>query len=168
MVTATFRILKAHWYLPVAALILVVDSRTVWQIHQRQPQLAELGFLADVLLLLPFLAWLAYRGPGSRRLLKPLAIACAGVWLASRILPPDCQHWLPYLRPLRWAGLAVLLVIELRLIVAVYRRAFGGAAPMDTAKLLHNTGGVPHWLARLMAQEAALVSRITRRWRQRR
>jgi hypothetical protein len=125
----------------------------------------EAALLADLCLTAPALYALCYgrRQPLRTTLIRALAIACAGVWLASVLIPAAEQSLLPQLAPLRWIGLAVVTLLELRLLVAAVRIAFSGHG---TARQVAEATDAPMWVARLMLWEARLwrgVWRILRR-----
>ena len=65
-----------------------------------------------------------------------------------------------HLRPLRYLGMVVLFLIELRFAIAIYRAAFA-SSPAETQRTLAaaEQAGVPQWVARLMAWEAGLWRR---------
>ena len=78
------------------------------------------------------------------------ALVCLGVWIAGRMVPADFQVVLPELGWARAAGLAVLVLIELRLLVAVLKLAFSGSAKAEDLE----KQGAPPLIAKLMLIEA--------------
>ena len=83
-----------------------------------------------------------------------------GFWASSNLLPASGQFIIPELWPVRYLALAVLLLIEVKIIVAFYRSVFSGASPQDAAKKLQNESGMPAWAAKLAAAEAALWGKV--------
>jgi hypothetical protein len=109
--------------------------------------------LTDLCITAPLLYALCYgrRQPVRKTLIRALAIACAGVWLASWLIPASEQSLLVQLAPLRWAGLMVVAVFEVRLLALAVRLAFSESG---TAKEIAERSDAPEWLARLMLLEA--------------
>ena len=146
------RLAGAHWYWPAFVAIL----GCVWLLARvptfMQPG-GEAALLADLCITAPSLYALCYgrRQPLRQTLIRALAISCAGVWLASWLIPEHHQSLLPQLAPLRWAGLLVVLLFEVRLLVAATRVAFSGKG---TAHDVMQASGAPEWIARLMLLEA--------------
>jgi hypothetical protein len=146
------RLLGEHWYPPLFGVMVAA----VWLLA-RTPAFMQPGgesaLLADLCLTAPALYVLCYgrRQPLRATLIRALAIACAGVWLASWLIPAAEQRLLPQLAPLRWAGLAVVILFEIRLVVAATRIAFSGKA---TPRQVMEASDAPEWVARLMLLEA--------------
>jgi hypothetical protein len=113
----------------------------------------ERVFLFDALVTVPFLYFLCYRGTLGRwqMALRLLALACAGIWAAGRLVPDETQAILPQLGWARALGLAVIALFEVRLLVLAVRLAFSGRAD---AEALAAATGAPPILARLMLLEA--------------
>jgi hypothetical protein len=144
----------ANWFVPAFALLLGISwlfTRSVdWG---RSAAAAEAVTLFDWAVTVPLLYFLCYR-----RTLKPwimavrlLALACLGVWIAGSLVPSAAQILLPHLSWPRTLGLAVLMLVELRLILLALKLAFEGKA---SAEELADRSGAPPWLARLMLLEA--------------
>ena len=156
--------LQAHWFMPVAFAVAAADfvlaRMTDW--HPARP--LEAGVILDFALLLPILYGICYRRRGRAAWVRAAALACLGIWLAGRVVPAAHQELLGNLRPLRYAGMAVLFLAELRLAVAIYRAAFS-SQPEETRRTLAaaEQAGVPRWVTRLMAWEASLWRRAWHR-----
>lgn len=164
--------LQAHWFLPLALAIAASDfilARTVgW--HPARP--LEIGVILDFAVVLPILYAICYRRRGRAAWLRAAALACLGIWLAGRVIPAAHHELLRYLSPFRYAGMAVLFLVELRLAIAIYRAAFSDR-PDDARNALAaaEQAGVPGWVTRLMAWEASLWRRAwhqVQRWSGRR
>jgi hypothetical protein len=119
----------------------------------RDVRTLEAVIVFDWCVAVPTLYALCYRGrvPLRHLLLRLLALACLGVWVAAQLVPAASQTFLAELGPARAIGLAVLVLIELRLIAAVIGLAFSGAA---TAEQIAEKSGAPPFLARLLLLEA--------------
>lgn len=142
-----------NWFvllLPFLLLASFLFTRTVeWQGEAR---IAEAVMIFDWCVSVPLLFFLCYRKtmPLGQMLVRLAALTCLGVWIAARLVPPDFQSLLPQLGWARMAGLAVLVLIELRLMVAAFRLVFSNTATADDL-----TGaGIPPFIARLMLTEA--------------
>ena len=159
------RLLGAHWYPPLFLLLVAA----VWLLA-RSPAFMQPGgeaaLLADLCLTAPALYALCYgrRQPLRTTLIRALAIACAGVWLASWLIPAAEQSLLPQLTPLRWIGLAVITIFQVRLMVAALRITSSGRG---TARQVMDATDAPEWVARLMLWEAQLWRSLWRFLRRR-
>lgn len=148
------RLVGRHWFAPAFAAVLAA----VWMLA-RTPLFmgagGEAALLIDLCLTAPALYALCYarQQPWPRTLLRALAIACLGVWLASWLIPAHEQQLLPQLAPLRWAGVALLALFELRLVAAAVRIAFSATG---TAEQVQAASGAPPWIAKIMLWEARL------------
>ncbi len=157
--------LGAHWFVPAFALIL----GALWLVARDPMFMAEGGekaVLADLCFTVPILYVLCYRRRHSAAQLglRALALACLGIWLGSWIIPESDQSVLLRLGPLRVAGLVVLVLIELRLLVAMIRLVFGPDASSDE---LSRVTGAPPFVARLMLIEARFWKAVWRLIRRR-
>ncbi|PAX07113.1 hypothetical protein [Sphingomonas lenta] len=144
---------RRHWFhvlLPFALLASYSMSATAdWGAEAR---LGEAALLFDWCLFVPALYALHLRGTvGGRTLgLRVLAMACAGLWFARWLTPDASEVVLAAVAPLRWVRIAVLVVAEAAILVAVVRVAF--SKKPDAAAIERR--GVPPLLARLMLLEA--------------
>lgn len=142
-----------NWFLVLVPILLLVSylfNRSFnWTGRGVE---AEAVTVFDWCVSVPFLYYLCYRKtlPVRQMLVRLAALACLGVWIAGRMVPEASQVVLPELGWARWVGLAVLALIELRLLVAVLRLAFSGSAQTQDLE----KEGVPPLLARLMLLEA--------------
>jgi hypothetical protein len=157
--------LAAHWFVPAFALIL----GALWLLARDPAFMAQGGeaaILADLCLTAPILYVICYRRAHSRLQLgfRTLALACLGIWLGFRIIPPADQSLLTGLAPLRVAGLIVLAVVELRLAVAMLRILFGRET---SAEEISRSTGAPPFVARLMLLEARFWKAVWRLLRRR-
>lgn len=142
----------ANWFLlalPVFAAISFFVARSA---PPSDPAI-EAVTLFDWAVTIPILYFLCYRRAltGRQMALRLLALVCLGIWAASRLVPLPAQEILPHLGWPRMAGLAVLLLIELRLLILGIKLAFSGRGD---AKELADKTGAPVLLAKLMLLEA--------------
>jgi hypothetical protein len=157
--------LGAHWFVPVFALIL----GALWLAGRDSSFMAEGGeaaIIADLCLTVPILYMLCYRRRHSAAQLglRALALACLGIWMGSWIIPEADQSVLSRLGPLRFAGLVVLAVVELRLLVALLRLVFG---PETSSAAISRATGAPPFVAKLMLLEARFWKAVWRLIRRR-
>ncbi len=153
-------LLSMHWFPIVAAAALGL----IWLLA-RDPMFMKSGgeaaILADLCITMPVLYALCYRRtlspPGLA--LRVTAIACSGVCLAAWIIPADHRQLLPALEPVRLVGIAVIAVIEVRLILTAVRLTFSGQTNEEDLARRTNT---PVWIARLMLLEARFWKAVWR------
>jgi peptidoglycan/LPS O-acetylase OafA/YrhL len=144
--------LKENWFWPVALLLVAL----AWSIARMAPPSDlggwELAVLFDVFITLPLLFVLCYRRKLRRGalVLRIVALQCLGIWLATKIVPAEGQTLLPHLEWLRYAGFAVLLLVELRIMVALFQIIF---KPDATTKQLEDIGMLS-FVAKLVLLEA--------------
>jgi hypothetical protein len=118
--------LKENWFWPVALSSGVI----VWLLTNTLPPQDlgywELAVLFDVLVTLPLLFALCYRRTLTSKnlIIRIIALQCLGIWLATKLVPIESQMVLPQLAWLRYAGLAVLVLIEVRIIAALFKILF--------------------------------------------
>lgn len=151
-------LLKTHWFLPVVVLVAGGDLALALIDSWSDPALLEAGILFDLAIVLPALYWWCYRQRGRTALLKAVALSCLGIWVACHIVPDQHHGLISTVGFARYIGLAVLLVIELKLVVTIYRAAFSRAGA-NHALAAAKDAGMPEWAARLMAWEASLWRR---------
>ena len=144
--------LRKNWFWPVAFGLIIV----AWSLSASLPSQDingwEVAVLFDVLITLPLLFALCYRGKLTRKnlIMRIVALQCLGIWLATKIVPVESQRLLLQLSSLRYAGLAVLVMIELRIMVMLVKAVFKAET---TSKQLEEIG-MPPFLAKLALMEA--------------
>ncbi|MEN1930215.1 hypothetical protein WCE37_14665 [Luteimonas sp. MJ250] len=149
--------IRAHWFVLAAAVVLIGDIALASLDSWSDPQLLEAGILFDLSVVIPALYLWCYRSRGKAAIVRAIALSCLGIWVAGHVVPNEHHQVLSAVGFIRYVGLAVLVVIELKLAVMIFRAAFRRdieAAPtvLATAK----DAGMPEWAARLMAWEASL------------
>jgi hypothetical protein len=152
---------RAHWFYLAAALVLVSDILIANFEDGPKYRLLEMGVMLDQIVIMPLLYWFCYRVRGKQVMVRTLAIACLGFWIAGKIVPLEQQSLLIELAPLRYVGLGVLVLIELKLMVMLYRAFFTSEKSSEAiaAKLVADAG-MPPWAAKLMAWEARFWKRV--------
>lgn len=159
----TFSLMRRHWFV---LLLLLLASASYgfttsidWQLDGR---VAEMVLLFDVCVSLPSLYFLCYRGTltSKQMALRLLGLACLGIWFVSWLVPESAQSMISQFGWLRSVGIAILVVIELRVITGAIKMAFSGKASADE---LASASGAPPWIARLMLLEARFWRWLWRR-----
>ena len=153
MVAAGQSWLKANWFVAAVPLLLLVEWLVVHDLSGDMGRFLEAVVLFDLCLFMPLLYVLCYRRsiPLRHLLLRTLGLACLGVYLATYLVPEPLQAVLPQLGIVRIAGLAVLVLVELRLLIVAMRLVWGQDASVERVQA---ASGAPAWIARLMVMEA--------------
>lgn len=155
---------KAHWFWPLAAILAVFCWIAATYQPDSVPKSWELAVVFDVIVTLPILFAVCYRKRMSRKafILRVIALQCLGIWVATKIVPTDIQSILPQLMWLRYVGFAVLVVLELWVVVALFKLVF---RPDTKAEQLENMG-MPPILAKFVLMEARFWRWVFNRLRQ--
>ena len=144
--------LRLHWFFVIAPLVLAVDLYVGMTARGEIDQLVEAGLLFDFVVLIPTLYFLCYRQRGKKAVTKAVALACLGIWAALKLVPEAERNLLTYVAPLRYAGLAALVWLELVVVVAIYRSVFKSGSVEEA--IFQAPDGIPPWAVRLLAVEA--------------
>lgn len=143
-----------HWFIFVAPIVLLAN--VVVAMAGPIDRLVEAGMLVDLVIVLPVLYVLCYRkkkrGTGARA----LGLACLGVWVATKLVPEVDRGLLLYIEPLRYAGFAVLVFLEIAIIRLVFRSLAAGYTEETVAKSVADESEMPDWVAKLLVWEAGL------------
>jgi len=157
------RFLRAHWFFPAAAIALLLNSMTIYLDQWSSPELLEAGLLFDFAILLPLLYLICYRSEGKRSAVRALALACLGIWALGHVVPEANQSLLHDLQIVRYVGLGVLVLLQVKLIVAIFRAVSGASASAENeASRLVDETGMPPWVKKLLAWEASVWIRVWR------
>ncbi|HWT11322.1 MAG TPA: hypothetical protein VN231_01060 [Allosphingosinicella sp.] len=156
---------RRHWFLPLLPALLAAEYGFARSTDWARPGPAEAAILFDLCLFVPFLYLVCYRGRLARTPLamRAAGLALLGLWIASILVPPERGILLSRLTWLRPLGLALLVLIELKLSLELIRMVLSGRSdPREIAA----RSGAPHWAVRLMLIEARFwkwVWRLLRR-----
>ena len=146
--------LQLHWFFLISPLVVATDVYVGLAARGQVDRLVEAGLLFDLVVLVPCLYWLCYRRRGRRAVVRSAAIACLGIWAALKLVPESDRDLLNYVVPLRYAGIAALVWLEIIVVVEIYRTIFkGGSVSQAVAQA---PADVPAWVTRLLALEAQL------------
>lgn len=153
MSTALRGWLRTNWFAVAVPVLLLVEWLVVRDVGGEMGRFLEAVVLFDLCVFMPLLYVLCYRGavPLKQLVLRTVALVCLGIYLATYLVPEPLQALLPQLDPLRIAGLAVLMLIELRLLIAAIRIVWGRNGTVEEVQA---ASGAPAWAARLMVMEA--------------
>ncbi len=161
--STTVRFLRAHWFFPAAAIALLMNSTTVYLDQWASPELLEAGLLFDFAILLPVLYLICYRSQGKRSVVRAVALACLGIWAVGHVVPEGDQSLLQDLQFIRYIGLGVLVLLQVKLMVAIFRATSGASASAaHEASTLADETGTPPWVRKLLAWEAAVWIKVWR------
>ena len=161
--TSTLRFLRANWFFPATAIALLMNSTTVYLDQWSSPELLEAGLLFDFAILLPVLYLICYRSEGKRSVVRAVALACLGIWALGHVVPEENQSLLQDLQFVRYTGLGVLVLLQAKLIVAIFRAVSGASTNAEhEASRLGDETGTPLWVRRLLAWEAAIWIKVWR------
>jgi hypothetical protein len=152
--------IKANWFVAAAVLLLGTDLAVLLLPNSTAPRLLEFGLLSDLCIVLPGLYLACYWRKGKRSVLRAIAFASIGFWVSSKLLPESGQFLIQQLWPVRYVALAVIVFIELKVMLAVYRAIFSGASREEAAATLEQQSGMPAWAAKLAVAEASLWSSL--------
>ncbi|MDJ0711533.1 MAG: hypothetical protein QNJ14_14170 [Woeseiaceae bacterium] len=155
--------LRAHWFFPIAALAVAVNASAIFLDRWESPRLLEAGLLFDFAVLVPLLYMVCYRADRRRAIVRAIALACLGIWAVGHVVPEPDQVLLQELTIVRYVGLGVLAVLEVKLIVAIFRvvASSSSSAENEASKLGAETG-TPPWVSKLLAWEAAIWIKVWR------
>ncbi|MBB5203112.1 hypothetical protein HNQ51_000405 [Inhella inkyongensis] len=154
--------LKRHWFLPLAAAIVLGDLASVFFGGWGEPQWLEAALLIDFALVLPLLYAWCYRTQGKVARIKAAGLSCLAHWATGKLVPAEHQYLLREVAWLRNLGLAALLLLEIKLGVMVYRAVLQGRKTPEAARQQLEQEGMPAWAAKIMAWEANLWVRAWR------
>lgn len=155
------RFTRANWFVPMLSVALVMEWILARSSARSEPTALEAVILFDLCLFVPFLYWLCYRRtqPAKALAMRAVGLACFGVFIASRLVPPEAQTLLPHLAWVRTAGIAVVALVELKLFVELIKLVFGGQSSNEQ---IAGRTGAPPLLVKLMALEARFWKAVWR------
>ena len=159
MATAARDWLRSNWFAVAVPLLLLVEWLVIRDMGGEMGRFLEIVVLFDLCVFMPLLYVLCYRRtvPLRQLVLRTVALVCLGIYLATYLVPEPLQALLPQLGPLRIAGLAVLMLIELRLAIAAIRIVWGRDGSVEQVQA---ASGMPAWMAKLMVLEARMWKRL--------
>jgi hypothetical protein len=153
--------LKAHWFVFAFALILAGNGTVTYLDEWGSIKLMEFGLLFDFAILLPALYLICYRDQGKKAIYRAIGLACLGIWAAGKIVPEESHQILESVSFLRYVGLGVLFLIELRIVIAIFKSIFSSKTQYGKDRdAAIAEADMPVWVAKLMAWEANLWRKV--------
>ncbi len=152
---------RPYWFAMAGTVVAAANLTLARFDDWSEPGLVEAGILFDLAVVIPGLYWWCHRSRGRPALLRAIALSCLGIWIAGHLVPDEHHRALGTVGILRYIGLAVLVVIELKLIVVFVRATFGGDDdPRPAVLAAARDADLPLWIARLLAWEASMWRRV--------
>lgn len=153
--------LRQHWFFVVASFVAVSDLSVIALDKWQNARLMEAGLLADFAIVIPLLYLICYRANGKRALIRAVGLCCLGIWAVAHIVPEAQHDLIERVSFLRYVGLGVLLLIELRLMIGIYRAMFGKKEHLKAnIESSLKSANLPPWLARIVMLEAQLWRKV--------
>lgn len=160
MTSNTIRPLFAnHWFLIVAPVVLL--SNALVAVSGPIDRIVEFGLLFDLSVLLPALYLICYRKRKRNAAIRAIGLACLGVWVATKLIPETDRVLLVYVEPLRYLGLAALILLELAVIRMIYRALSTGDSAEVAVKRAAEASDMPEWVAKILTWEAGVWRRLS-------
>ena len=149
-----------NWLLPLAAAVVAVDV----VVAQAGPmtRAVEAGLLLDLVVLLPCFYLFSAGRKAKAGLVRAVGLACLGIWVATKLIPVPDRMLLVYIAPLRYVGLVVLVLLELAVARLIYKTVTSSGSPTAAAQRASTESGMPLWVARLIAWEMSIWSKVIR------
>ena len=153
--------LRENWFFPAAIAVVSTDLFIGRLDNWSNARVLETGILLDLAVVIPALYFWCYRSRGKPAVLRTIALCCLGLWAAGFIVPVEHQFLLTKIEFVRYIGLAVVLVAEIKLMRLVYSAGFSrdkGAksSVLETVK----EEGMPEWVARILVWEASVWRKV--------
>lgn len=151
--------LRNHWFWPLAFAICAINAIVIFIDGWQAPQIKEIGVLFDLAVLIPALYLMCYWTNGKKVLIKATALACLGIWVAGHIVPNEHHSILNEVGLLRYIGLAVLIIMQVRIGIEIFRLAFSSKTDTESDSAVKQKAeeeGIPPWIANLMAWESRI------------
>lgn len=149
--------LRVHWFVLAALVIAAADLSLAILDDWSNPGLLEAGILFDLAIVIPALYLWCYRSRGRAAVVRAIALSCLGIWVAGHLVPDQHHRVLSTAGVFRYIGLAVLVVIELKLLAMFVRAIFRREGEIETTVFAAaKDADLPDWAARLMVWEASM------------
>lgn len=151
---------KQHCFIPVALFFFILNVLFIFIPIYKNPLFLEIGTLFNLSFMLPMLYLFCYRTKLRRALTRAAAFSFLGVWVASILIDDKQQVLLLQIMPLRYIGMAVLFLIEIRLLITVLHFIMSSDESNVLSAELLEKGDIPQWYATLMTYEAVFWRRL--------
>lgn len=154
--------LRSNWFYPLALAIVLGDVGALYFQDWSHRRLFEAAVLFDLALVVPLLYLWCYRSRGRAVILPVVSLASLGIWATSHLIPPEHQHILGSIAWLRTAAVAVLVMVEIRILFSFYKAIFASdKTPEEIARQLGGDVRLPAWVTRLLALEARMLRSLS-------
>lgn len=156
-------VMGRHWFWPAAVAVCAVNALTLSLDGWQSPHIKEFGVLFDLAVLIPVLYLICYRANRKKALIRAVAFACLGIWAAGHIVPQEHQRILTEIGFIRYLGLAVLVAIEIRIGIEIFRLAFRSKTDDESDAAIKQKAeqeGMPPWAIKLMAWESRVWRKV--------
>lgn len=149
---------RLNWFYPPAIAIVLGDVGAIHFQEWDSDRLLEVAVLFDLAVVLPLLYLWCYRARGNATLLPALALCSFGIWAAGYLIPDEQQNVLDSIGWLRTLAMAVLVIVEIRILAQFYSAIFCSDKTLDEiARKVAEDANLPQWLTRLLALEARML-----------
>ncbi|MGJ9420832.1 hypothetical protein ACHAC9_24305 [Massilia sp. CMS3.1] len=154
--------LRANWFYPLAIAVVLGDVSALQLQDWRHPRLFESAVLFDLAVVLPLLYLWCYRARGTAVILPMVSLASLGIWATSHLIPTEHQHVLGSVGWLRTTAIAVLAMIEIKILFGFYKAIFvSDKTPEEIADKLSEDIKLPRWVTRLVVLEARVLRSLS-------
>lgn len=149
-----------NWFF-IAFSALLAGAYGITRLNEFVSSGGEAAVLADLCILVPLLYFWCYRRrlPTHHLIMRSVALACLGLWLASLLIPAADQAILPHFSWARTLGILGLALVELYILIVLMKLLFSGKASPEE---ISRRSGAPPFVARLMMMEARFWSWLWR------
>ena len=155
--------LRGNWFYPLAIAVVLGDVSALHFQNWKYSRLFESAVLFDLVVVLPLLYLWCYRARGTAVILPMVSLASLGIWATSHLIPAEHQHVLNSVSWLRTTAIAILAMIELKILFGFYKAIFASdKTPEEIANELAKDIKLPLWLMRLVALEARVLRSLSR------
>jgi hypothetical protein len=155
--------LRNNWFYPIAVAVVLRDVSVLHFQDWRHPRLFESAVLFDLAVILPLLYLWCYRARRTAVILPMVSLASLGIWATSHLIPVEHQHVLSSVSWLRTLAIAVLAIIEIKILFGFYKLIFASnKTPEEIAHELAKDLKLPLWLMRVVALEARVLRSLSR------
>jgi hypothetical protein len=123
-------------------------------------RLLESDVLIGTSFILPLLVVGLFPASIKSVLFKLFAISCLGIWIAYNIYPVEQQVIIPQLIWLRYMGLVILTLLEVKLVVIIFKAIFNDRVKEIDAKTLQEEHEMPERVAKILAWETNMWKKV--------
>ncbi len=153
--------LRENWFYPVALAVVSTNLFVGRFDNWSNARLLEAGVILDLAVIVPALYYWCYRSRGKPAILRTIVLCCLGLWIAGLIVPVEHQFILMKIEFIRYVGLAIVLILEIKLMRLVYGAGFSrDKGAKSKAIQTVKDEGMPEWVARILVWEASVWRKV--------